>query len=243
VIGLLKNNAKVPFISLSDFIDHNKLTSAKLELESYWLDQKNNNAEEFIGYNGPDWADSKFQERQIKALPATVNYIRSFCDNFPPFNIRWEESDRTVLLHQDIAPFPSEPWNSLVENYKQVFINSYYGLIKDFSEFRIVDSIKECDSKFNGLDLDYDAFLKSKHGQDYVANVKESYKLHLIISDTKSLFIYDNVTDEIHDFTSPVSVFNAKDYHDTRPNSHGISIQFPMSPYFLKQEVKNYCEL
>jgi hypothetical protein len=243
MVGLLKNDVKVPFISLSDFIDYDKLKAANLELENYLLDQKDNSVEEFVGYNGSDWTDSEFQSRQVKALPATVDYIQSFCDIIPPFNIRLEESDRTVLLHQDMAPFPSEPWNSLVESYKQVFVDSYYGLIRDFSEFRIVDSINKCNSKFNGLDLDYDAFLKSEYGGDYTTNVKESYKLHLMVSDTKSLFVYDNVADEIHEFTSPASIFNAKDYHDTRPNSHGISIQFPMSPYFLKQEVKNHCEL
>lgn len=243
MVGLLKNDVKVPFISLSDFIDHDKLKAANLELESYLLDQKGNGAEEFVGYNGSDWASAEFQDRQIKALPATADYIGCFCNILPPFNIRLEEPGRAVLLHQDIAPFPSEPWNSLVENYKQVFVDSYYGLIRDFEGFRIVDSIEECGSKFNGLDLDYDAFLKQKHGENYIANLKGSYKLHLIISDTKSLFIYDNVADKTYGFTSPASLFNAKDYHDTYPNSHGISIQFPMSPYFLKQEVKSYCEL
>ena len=103
------------------------------------------------------------------------------------------------------------------------------------------DNIENINSEFNGLDFDYDSYLKQ--GDYYHDKIKTTYKLHLVISDTKTLFIYDNVEDKIHNFTSPASVFNACDYHDSHFGSYGISIQFPMNPYFLKNEIKEYLEL
>lgn len=221
MVGLFKNGNKVPFISLSSFIDIDKFVLAKEELE-------NNKNTKFIGYNGSDWAEDSFQKEQIQSLPKTTEYISSFCHTIPPFNIRWEDENTTVLIHQDMAPFPCAPWNDLISGYKNKLQNS----IKDLKI-----------SEDNGLGFDYDTHLKKKHGDQYENEVKKSYKLHMIMSDSKSLFVYDNITDTIHDFDSSVSVFNARDFHDTRPNSYGISIQFPMNPYFLKEEIQKYLEL
>ena len=33
------------------------------------------------------------------------------------------------------------------------------------------------------------------------------------------------------------------DFHDSYKDSLGYSIQFPMSPNFLKDEIKDYCEI
>jgi hypothetical protein len=221
VVGLIKNNTKVPFISLQDFVDNSKYEAAKEELRSS-KDLK------FIGYNGSDWADITFQVEQVQALPKTVEFIYTFCKTLPPFNIRWEDSNSTVLLHQDLAPFPCSPWNDLVPGYKS----------------KLKDSIKELKiSEDNGLSFDYDIHLKEHCGNKYESEVKKGYKLHMIMSDGKSLFIYDNITDTIHDINSTVSVFNARDFHDTRPGSQGISIQFPMNPYFLREEIQKYLEL
>jgi hypothetical protein len=221
VVGLIKNSTKVPFISLQDFVDSSKYEAAKEELHS-------NIGLRFIGYNGSDWADITFQAEQIKALPNTVDFISTFCKTLPPFNIRWEDLSSTVLLHQDLAPFPCSPWNDLVSGYKS----------------KLADSIKELViSNDNGLSFDYDSHLKEQHGKEYENEVKKGYKLHMIMSDTKSLFIYDNVTDTIYDIDSTVSIFNARDFHDTRPNSQGISIQFPMNPSFLKEDIQKYLEL
>jgi hypothetical protein len=221
VVGLIKNSTKVPFISLQDFVDNSKYEAAKEEL-------RRNKDLKFIGYNGSDWADSAFQAEQVEALPKTVELISTFCKTLPPFNIRWEDSSSTVLLHQDLAPFPCSPWNDLVSGYKS----------------RLKDSIRELMiSEDNGLGFDYDTHLKEQYGKEYESEVKKGYKLHMIMSDGKSLFIYDNVTDTIHDINSTVSVFNARDFHDTRPDSQGISIQFPMNPYFLREEIQKYLEL
>lgn len=220
MVGLIKNSTKVPFISLQDFVDNSKYQSAKEELHG-------NIGLRFIGYNGPDWADITFQADQIKALPRTVDFISTFCKTLPPFNIRWEDSNSTVLLHQDIAPFPCSPWNDLVSGYKSKLKNS-------IKELKI--------SEDNGLSFDYDTHLKEQYGNEYESEVKRGYKLHMIMSDNKSLFIYDNVTDTIYDINSTVSIFNARDFHDTRPNSQGISIQFPMNPYFLREEIQKYLE-
>jgi hypothetical protein len=65
----------------------------------------------------------------------------------------------------------------------------------------------------------------------------------MIISDTKSLYVYDNIDDIIYDITSSVSVFNARDFHDTRYQSTGISIQFIMNPYRLSNEIMTYLEV
>jgi len=221
VVGLIKNSTKVPFISLQDFVDNSKYQAAKEELHG-------NIGLRFIGYNGSDWADITFQADQIKALPRTVDFISTFCKTLPSFNIRWEDSNSTVLLHQDIAPFPCSPWNDLVAGYKS----------------KLKNSIKELKtSEDNGLSFDYDTHLKQQFGDEYESEIKKGYKLHMIMSDNKSLFIYDNVTDIIHDINSTVSIFNARDFHDTRPNSQGISIQFPMNPSFLKEDIQKYLEL
>lgn len=221
MVGLIKNSTKVPFISLQDFVDNSKYQAAKEELHG-------NIGLRFIGYNGSDWADITFQADQIKALPRTVDFISTFCKTLPSFNIRWEDSNSTVLLHQDIAPFPCSPWNDLVAGYKS----------------KLKNSIKELKtSEDNGLSFDYDTHLKQQFGDEYESEIKKGYKLHMIMSDNKSLFIYDNVTDIIHDINSTVSIFNARDFHDTRPNSQGISIQFPMNPSFLKEDIQKYLEL
>ena len=221
VVGLIKNSVKVPFVSLQDFVDNSKYEAAKEELRS-------NTGLKFIGYNGSDWADDIFQVEQVQSLPKTADFISTFCNTLPPFNIRWEDSSNTVLLHQDLAPFPCSPWNDLVPGYKS----------------KLKDSIRELKiSEDNGLSFDYDTHLKEHYGNEYESKVKKGYKLHMIMSNTKSLFIYDNVTDTIYDINSTVSVFNARDFHDTRPNSQGISIQFPMTPYFLREEIQKYLEL
>ena len=221
MVGLIKNSTKVPFISLQDFVDSSKYEAAKEEL-------RDNKDLKFIGYNGSDWADSTFQVEQVQALPKTVEFISIFCKTLPSFNIRWEDEGTTVLLHQDLAPFPCSPWNDLVSGYKS----------------KLKHSIKELKiSEDNGLSFDYDSHLKEQYGKEYESEIKKGYKLHMIMSDSKSLFIYDNVTDTIYDITSTVSVFNARDFHDTRPGSWGISIQFPMNPYFLREEVQKYLEL
>ena len=111
MVGLIKNSTKVPFISLQDFVDSSKYKAAKEELRS-------NKDLKFVGYNGSDWADSTFQVEQVQALPKTVEFISTFCKTLPPFNIRWEDSSSTVLLHQDLAPFPCSTWNDLVSGYK-----------------------------------------------------------------------------------------------------------------------------
>ena len=221
MVGLIKNNTKVPFISLQSFVDLPKYQAAKEELHS-------NIGSKFIGYNGSDWLDSAFQVEQVQALPKVVDFISTFCKTLPSFNIRWEDSNSTVLLHQDLAPFPCSPWNDLIPEYKS----------------NLKDSIKELQiSESDGLSFDYDTHLKNQYGKEYESKVKESYKLHMIMSDSKSLFIYDNITDTIYDIDSTVSVFNARDFHDTRPNSRGISVQFPTNPGFFKEEIQKYLEL
>ena len=243
MIGLIKNNNKVPFISLDDFINNNKLKAAEQELLAYKEKQDNEDAEVFIGYNGFDWnTNEEFQIRQKETLPLTTEYISSFCFTVVPFNIRWEDKNSSnVLLHQDMPPFICAPWDSLIPNYKENLEESIHQLLKTSEGFNIVDNIENINSEFNGLDFDYDSYLKQ--GDYYHDKIKTTYKLHLVISDTKTLFIYDNVKDKIHNFTSPASIFNACDYHDSHFGSYGISIQFPMNPYFLKNEIKEYLEL
>jgi hypothetical protein len=67
MVGLIKDNNKVPFISLADFIDNDKLNAAKQELSAYKEKQDNEGAEVFIGYNGSDWAEDEFQQKQKEA--------------------------------------------------------------------------------------------------------------------------------------------------------------------------------
>jgi hypothetical protein len=230
VVGLIKNNTKVPFISLDSFVNTAWYQAAREELENYKIKQDTQGLEVFVGYNGTDWNTNEFfQKRQRTALPNTTNYINTFSENLVPFNIRWEDpAQSNVLIHQDIALFPSSPWKDLIPNYKQ-------SLKESIKDLKIED--------MNGLEFDYDQYLKEKYGTGYGSEVKAYYKLHMIISSAKSLYIYDNMEDKIHDVVSLVSVFNARDYHDTRPGSHGISIQFPMHPYFLKKEIQEYLEL
>ena len=230
MVGLIKNNTKVPFISLESFINASKYQAAKEELKDYKIKQDTEGLEVFVGYNGTDWiSDHLFQKRQRTALPNTTDYINVFSETIVPFNIRWEDPTQSnVLLHQDVALFPTSPWEDLMPNYKQ-------NLKESIKDLKIGDK--------NGLEIDYEKHLKEEYGTEYNSEIKKYYKLHMIISNAKNLYIYDNVEDRIHDITSPVSVFNARDYHDTRPGSHGISIQFPMHPYFLKKEIQKYLEL
>ena len=67
MVGLIKDNNKVPFISLADFIDNDKLNAAKQELAAYKEKQDNEGAEVFIGYNDSDWAEDEFQQKQKEA--------------------------------------------------------------------------------------------------------------------------------------------------------------------------------
>ena len=230
MVGLIKNNTKVPFISLESFIDMSKYQAAREELENYKIKQDTEGLEIFVGYNETDWSTSEsFQKRQRTALPKTTDYINIFSESLIPFNIRWEDPNQSsVLLHRDDDLFSHRPWEDLIPNYKQSLKES----IKDL----------KIDDK-NGLEFDYEKYLKERLGTDYSTEIKTRYKLHMVISSTKSLYIYDNVEDRIYDTTSPVSVFNARDHHDTRPGSYGISIQFPMHPHFLKKEIKKYLEL
>lgn len=230
MVGLIKNNTKVPFISLESFIDTSKYQAAKEELKNYKIKQDTEGVEVFVGYNETDWnTNESFQKRQRTALPKTTDYINIFSDSIIPFNIRWEDPTQSnVLLHQDVALFPSSPWEDLIPNYKQ-------SLKESIKDLKIADK--------NGLEFDYEKYLKEKLKVDYNSEIKGYYKLHMVISSHKSLYIYDNVEDTIHDITSLVSVFNARDYHDTRLGSRGISIQFPMHPYFLKKEIQKYLEL
>ena len=247
MLGLIKNGEKLPYISLNDFVDVNLLEEAIIELENYRIKQTNEGYELFISYRGSDWSSNdEFQKRQIEALPKTFKYISSFCEDIVPFNILWSNyDDNILLLHRDHNPdlMPFSPWNSLVENYKLKLDKSYYELLKDFNDFKITESYNQINKKFNGLDFDYEAFLKEKHKENYNDFLKSKYKLHLVLSPTKSLFIYDNVTDTIYPINTKACLFNSMDFHDSYLNSWGYSIQFPMTPNFLKDEIKDYCEI
>jgi hypothetical protein len=246
MIGLIKNGENVPFISLENFIDGTKLNNVQDELHTYLLEQENNGADVFVGYNGTDWASDEFQSKQKNTLPKTYEYISSFCKEGVPFNIRYSPKEQNiVLLHQDDAAQLDNrtPLNALVPNYKDYLNNSVYDLLLDKDNFKIVKNIDEVNPIYNGLDFDYNAYLEDTFKENYIDIVKGSYKLHLIISPEKSIFVYDNVTDTIHHIDSKATVFNAKDYHDTLKDSWGISIQFPMNPSFFNDDIKEYCEL
>ena len=246
MIGLIKNGENVPFISLENFIDETKFNNAHDELQNYLLEQENNGADVFVGYNGTDWASDEFQSKQKSTLPKTYEYISSFCKEGVPFNIRYSpKGQNIVLLHQDDAAQldATTPLNALVPNYKDYLNNSFYDLLLDKDNFKIVKNIDEVNPIYNGLDFDYNAYLEDTFKEDYVNIVKGSYKLHLMISPEKSIFVYDNVTDTMHNIESKATVFNAKDYHDTLKDSWGISIQFPMNPSFFNDDIKEYCEL
>jgi hypothetical protein len=246
MIGLIKNEKKVPFISLEKFIDESKLHAALEEMETYKVKQDTEGVDIFVGYNGTDWASDEFQKKQKENLPLTTEYVNSFCNHNTPYNIRYSPKDNNiVLLHQDDAAQLQNriPVDSLIPNYKDYLTTSIYDLLKDKSGFKIVDNENEVNPIYNGLDFDYASYLKNKFKDEYATIITKTYKLHLTISEQKTMFIYDNVTDTIHNIESKATVFNAKDYHDTLKDSWGISIQFPMHCDFLKNELKEYCEL
>jgi hypothetical protein len=247
MIGVYKNKKKLPFISLEKFVNEELLIDAMNELETYKLKQDTNNCEIFIGYNGVDWnTNTEFQIKQRKNLPKTWNYILSFIKEDIPFNIRWSaKEENSVLLHRDLQPIleHTKPWESLEQSYKSKLTNSYYEVLKNKNNFKITSVLSETNPEYNLIDFDYETNLKNEFGIDYLNNIKNSYKLHMVMSNTKTLFVYDNVTDTIHDFNSRIAIFNARDFHDTFLNSWGISIQFPMYPHFLKDEILEYLEI
>lgn len=227
MVGLTKNGVKVPYISLDSFINQDMFAAAKQELLT-------STDKEFIGHNG-EWLSEEFQARQAAAFPLTTAFIATFHKNQFSYNIRLENEVCNVLLHQDISPFPCSPWNDLIPHYKMALWHQDSSTKNSIKKLRISDS--------NGLGLDHEAWLKTEFPDTYEYEVKRAYKLHIVISDTKAFFIYDNVNDTIYDVTSSVSVFNARDFHDTRYQSSGISIQFPMNPYQLSNEIMNYLEV
>jgi hypothetical protein len=247
MIGLIENGKNVPFISLERFIDESKLQAALEEMEAYKVKQDTEGAEVFVGYNGFDWnIDEEFQNRQKEALPLTMEYIKLFCKDGVPFNIRYSPKDANiVLLHQDWQPNLDKltAVNSLPLNYKELLDNSIHDLLLEKEGFKIVEREEDVNPIYNGLDLDFAAVIKAEQGDDYDEYIKNTYKLHLIISPEKTLFIYDNVTDTIYPIDGKATAFNARDYHDADKDSHGISIQFPMNPLFLNDEVRAYCGL
>lgn len=228
MVGLTKNGAKVPYISLDSFINQDMFAAAKEELLA-------STDTEFIGYNSDDWQNEDFQARQAAAFPLTTAFIATFHANQFSYNIRMEDINRGPVIHQDLAPFPCRPWEDLVPHYKMALGTQSNSTDNSIKKLRVSDS--------NGLSFDNDAWLKAEYSDTYEYEVKRAYKLHMIISDTKSLYVYDNVDDIIYDITSSVSVFNARDFHDTRYQSSGISIQFIMNPYQLSNEIMTYLEV
>ena len=228
MVGLTKNGAKGPYISLDSFINQDMFAAAKQELLT-------STDTEFIGYNSDDWQNEEFQARQAAAFPLTTAFIATFHANQFAYNIRMEDISRGPVIHQDLAPFPCAPWKDLVPHYKMALGTQSNSTDNSIKKLRVSDS--------NGLSFDNDAWLKTEYPDTYEYEVKRSYKLHMIISDTKSLYVYDNVDDIIYDITSIVSVFNARDFHDTRYQSSGISIQFIMNPYQLSNEIMTYLEV
>lgn len=247
MIGLIQNGNKVPFISLEKFIDEDKLQAALQEMEAYKIKQDTEGAEVFVGYNGFDWnIDEEFQIRQKEALPLTMEYIKLFCKESVPFNIRYSPKNANiVLLHQDWQPNLQNltAVKSLPLNYKELLDGSIHNLLLEKEGFVIVDKESDVNPIYNGLDLDFAAVIKEEQGDNYEEYIKNTYKLHLIISPTKTLFIYDNVEDVIYPIDCRATAFNARDYHDADKNSHGISIQFPMNPLLFNDDVKIHCEL
>jgi len=246
MIGTIKNGEKLPYISLDSFINTDLLEDALSELEEYRLKQNEEGYEKFISYNKSDWGTDNFQKKQRESLPKTFNYISSFSKQITPYNILWSNYDNNiVLLHRDNNPnsMPTAPWNSLEDGYKLKLKDSYYSLLKNPDNFKITSKFEEVNKNFNGIDFDYEGFLKEKYKKDYNNFIKNSYKLHLVLSPTKSLFIYDNTKDKIHPINTKACLFNSMDFHDTYLNSWGYSIQFTMNPHFLKDEIKDYCEI
>ena len=146
-------------------------------------------------------------------------------------------------MHQDWQPNIEKltAVNSLPLNYKELLDGSIHDLILEKEEFKIVEKEEDVNPIYNGLDLDFEAVIKAEQGDNYNEYIKHTYKLHLIISPTKTLFIYDNVEDVIYPIDCRATIFNARDYHDADKNSHGISIQFPMTPMMLNDAVKTHC--
>ena len=247
MIGVIENGIKLPFISLEKFIDEVKLANALTEMEDYLIKQSTEGSEVFVGFNGGDWnINEEFQSRQREALPLTVEYIKLFSKEGAPFNIRFSpKGENQVLLHQDWQPKLKNltAVNSLTLNYKELLDGSIHNLLLEKEGFKIVQNEEDVNPIYNGLDLDYDAVIKSEYGDKYNEYIKHTYKLHLIISSEKSLFIYDNVEDTIYPITCRATVFNARDYHDALKDSSGISIQFEMHPNHFKDEVRLHCGL
>lgn len=247
MIGVIENGIKSPFISLEKFIDEDKLQAALTELEAYLAKQSTEGADVFVGYNEPDWnANEEFQLKQREALPLTTEYIGLFCEEDAKFNIRFSPPEANiVLLHQDWQPKLENltAVNSLPLNYKELLDGSIHDLLLEKEGFVIVEKEEDVNPIYNGLDLDFEAVIKEEQGDNYDEYVKNTYKLHLIISPEKTLVIYDNVDDIIYPITSRASVFNARDYHDAPNDGSGISIQFEMNPHKFKNEIKLHCGL
>jgi hypothetical protein len=243
MLGIIKGSEKLPFFLLDKFVDLELLDLCRQELENYVV-QQSEGAEIFVGYNGSDWQNHSFQQRQQAALPKTVKYISSFCDFLPEFNIRYAEKGQYyTVLHQDIAPFSCQPRFALKDNYKENLHNGLREKIKDSEDFVLVSNVGDVKEKFQGLDFDHETFLKSSLGDEYLSEIKGTYKLHMVISKEKTMFIYDNVEDKIYDIDGVVCVFNPRDFHDTRLESWGISIQFPMHTKFLRSDIKKELDL
>ncbi len=247
MVGVYKNRNKLPFISLENFVDENLLNLSMQELAEYKEKQDMNGVEIFVGYNGPDWnGNDEFQNRQRTALPHTWNYIKSFSKEVVPFNIRYSAKDvNSVLLHRDAQPSVqhSRSWEAFSFGYKKELTNSFHNLLLNKDDFKITPILEDTNTIYNLIDFDYETYLKNEENENYLKFIKTTYKLHMIMSNTKTLFIYDNVNDVIYDFDCRIAIFNARDFHDTRLDSWGISIQFPMNPYFLKDEILEYLEV
>ena len=67
MVGLIKNSEKVPFITLEQFIDTNKLTEALNEIEEYRLKQENEGADVIVGYKHDDWNSQEFLIKTVNA--------------------------------------------------------------------------------------------------------------------------------------------------------------------------------
>ena len=145
MIGLIEDGKKVPFISLEKFIDEAKLQAALEEMEAYRVKQDTEGAEVFVGYNGFDWnIDDAFQQRQKEVLPLTMEYIKLFCKESVPFNIRYSPADvNIVLLHQDWQPKLENltAVNSLPLNYKELLDGgSIHNILLEKEGFKIVQT-------------------------------------------------------------------------------------------------------
>jgi len=244
MVGLIHKEFKVPYIPLDKFIDPLKLNNSKEELDTYLKKQESKEVPELIGYKGPDWRSPKFMQRVYENLPLTTLFIQDFCNPKTPFNILWVPEDYNyMILHQDRSIKPVAPWESLIPEYKINLKESFRELLLEPEGFLIVDEIEKMNPKYNGLDFDYDSYLINNTGGSYKEKVFASYKLHLMLSESKTMFIYDNVKDVIYDIRGKACLFNAMDFHDSYANSWGYSIQFPMEPTGLVDDIKEYIGL